>query len=351
MTARISLPLLFSIVACLIAATGARAQDTVSFPVSAVPARGARVQEFVPRGYTIAAREDGDLNGDGRPDHVLHLVPRNTYYRPDAITAAPEVHALVIVLTDGRGLRRAGVAPRLLQAVVPQWGLQLTIRRGVLIVNQNFGMTEVLDLTHRFRLDPATGRFLLIGRDQLFYTRPQERQDSEKRSENYLTGVRLSTTGHFDASGRYTERERRERIPRTRTYFDEVNEVDGSRRPRPCAGTRACEAKFGADGSFLAGPPRPRDDPFHCGREEHTMAMIDELVQQISQRTGLAPDKAQQAAHAAIDFLDSRLPPPIGGQLRTMVGGGGAGGEGGGGMPDLGKMAGGLGGMFGKGGS
>lgn len=74
------------------------------------------------------------------------------------------------------------------------------------------------------------------------------------------------------------------------------------------------------------------------------MAMLDELVQQISQRTGLPADKAEAAARTAIEFLDSRLPAPVGGNLGKLVHGGG---EGGGGMPDLGKMAGGLGGMFG----
>ena len=73
------------------------------------------------------------------------------------------------------------------------------------------------------------------------------------------------------------------------------------------------------------------------------MAMLDELVQQISQRTGLPADKAEAAARTAIEFLDSRLPAPVGGNLAKLV----HGGEGGGGMPDLGKMAGGLGGMFG----
>lgn len=78
------------------------------------------------------------------------------------------------------------------------------------------------------------------------------------------------------------------------------------------------------------------------------MAVFDELVQQISQRAGIPQDKAQAAARTAVEFLDSRLPPPVGGQLGRLV----QGGEGaGGGMPDLGKMAGGLGGMFGKGGS
>ena len=78
------------------------------------------------------------------------------------------------------------------------------------------------------------------------------------------------------------------------------------------------------------------------------MAMMDELVRQISQRAGIPEDKAQMAARAAIDFLDGRLPPPVGGNLGRLVEGGGAAG---GGAPDLGKMAGGLGGMFGKGGS
>jgi len=75
------------------------------------------------------------------------------------------------------------------------------------------------------------------------------------------------------------------------------------------------------------------------------MAMIDELVQQISERTGIPRDKAEMAARTAIEFLDGRLPAPVGGNLGRLVGEGGQGG--GGGMPDLGKLGGGLGGMFG----
>lgn len=74
------------------------------------------------------------------------------------------------------------------------------------------------------------------------------------------------------------------------------------------------------------------------------MAMMDELVKQVAARTGLPEDKAQAAAAAAVDFLDDRLPPPIGGQLKSMVAGGG----GGGGMGGLGDAAGKLGGLFGR---
>lgn len=76
------------------------------------------------------------------------------------------------------------------------------------------------------------------------------------------------------------------------------------------------------------------------------MAMMDELVQQIAARTGLPPDKAMQAAQAAIEFLDGRLPPPIGGNLKRLASEGG--GTGAGGLPDLGDVAGKLGGMFGR---
>ena len=213
--------------ASLTAAPRAHAQDAQPFPSSAVPARGASVRAFVPAGWKAAHEVTGDLNGDGRPDRVVHVVEAGSGYDPDAVTAAPESQALLILLAEpGGGWRRAGVATRLLQTIVPQWGLQLTIRRGVLIVNQNFGMTEVTDLTHRFRLEPATGRFLLIGRDQFNYHRPQELSDPMKVSENYLTGQRLTTTGHYTSGGGYRESERRETIPRTKAYFDDIDEVD-----------------------------------------------------------------------------------------------------------------------------
>ena len=53
------------------------------------------------------------------------------------------------------------------------------------------------------------------------------------------------------------------------------------------------------------------------------MAMMDELVQQIAARANIPPDKAMQAARTAIDFLDDRLPPPVKGNLKQMLGEGG----------------------------
>jgi hypothetical protein len=70
---------------------------------------------------------------------------------------------------------------------------------------------------------------------------------------------------------------------------------------------------------------------------------MDELINQVAQRTGLAPDKARTAVDTVLGFLKTRLPAPIASQLDAAVSGqGGAVGGGLGGAADA------LGGMFGK---
>lgn len=49
------------------------------------------------------------------------------------------------------------------------------------------------------------------------------------------------------------------------------------------------------------------------------MAMMNELVDQIASRTGISRDKAMGAARAAVDFLEERLPGPVGDRLKSMV--------------------------------
>lgn len=69
---------------------------------------------------------------------------------------------------------------------------------------------------------------------------------------------------------------------------------------------------------------------------------MNELVNQIAQRTGIGEDKARQAAEAAISFLKSKFP-ALSGQLDSVLQGGGT---------DAGQMSQkveeGLGGIFGK---
>jgi hypothetical protein len=61
--------------------------------------------------------------------------------------------------------------------------------------------------------------------------------------------------------------------------------------------------------------------------------VIDVRGHALAPRTGLPKDKAMDAARAAVDFLDDRLPAPVGGSLRSMVDEG-EGREGGAGIGD-----------------
>ena len=67
---------------------------------------------------------------------------------------------------------------------------------------------------------------------------------------------------------------------------------------------------------------------------------MDELINQVAQRTGLAPDKARMAVETVLGFLKTRLPGPIASQLDSALAGGAAGG-----LADAAK---GLGGMLGN---
>ncbi len=64
---------------------------------------------------------------------------------------------------------------------------------------------------------------------------------------------------------------------------------------------------------------------------------MDELVKTVSQKTGLSQDQARDASQAVLDYLMTKLPQPVGAQIKNALQGGG--------MPDLTK---GVGGMFGK---
>ena len=71
---------------------------------------------------------------------------------------------------------------------------------------------------------------------------------------------------------------------------------------------------------------------------------MDELVNQITQRTGISADQARQAVQVVADYLKSNLPAPVAGQVDTVLSGNTLGDAAG----QAGQMLGGLGDMFGK---
>jgi hypothetical protein len=68
---------------------------------------------------------------------------------------------------------------------------------------------------------------------------------------------------------------------------------------------------------------------------------MEELVNQIAQRTGISADKARTAVDTVVGYLKERLPDPVASQLDSVVSGKATGG----GFSDAAQS---LGGMFGK---
>ena len=66
---------------------------------------------------------------------------------------------------------------------------------------------------------------------------------------------------------------------------------------------------------------------------------MQELINQVAQRTGLTPDKAKTAVETVLNFAKTKLPAPIATQLESALTGGGAG--------DLAGAAKGMAGSFG----
>lgn len=71
---------------------------------------------------------------------------------------------------------------------------------------------------------------------------------------------------------------------------------------------------------------------------------MDDLVNQVAQRTGLSPDQARQAVDAVVGLLKDKLPGPIASQIDNVLSGNANPGDIAG---QAGQALGGLGGMFG----
>lgn len=197
-----------------------------------VPAEGQSARDFVPKGWKVETDEGvvvGDLDRDGAADAVLRLVEDVPVEGADG-TLNTRYRALVILLArPGGGFTRAAVAARLLGCSLcygvlgdPDGGnIQVGIKNGVLDVSQLSGSREATDLTLRFRRDPDSGRFQLIGEERSDYDRAAG--GGTGTSTNYLTGVRVARTTTVGRGGRESTTSRTTRVPRTRRFIEDVD--------------------------------------------------------------------------------------------------------------------------------
>lgn len=204
------------------------AQDeAATVDVTRIAKQAKNLASFAPSGWKIEEQIAGDLNGDTLPDFALKLVEAKPEKNSEG-DPTERGRALVIVLASQDGTyRRAGASAKLLQCTrcggafygVVETPTNVSIEKGVVVVEQDHGSRELTNTTYRFRFDPATARFVLIGFDLADADRATANVVSE--SNNYVTGVRETTRGkgNRDVKSRTT-------FPKKKIFLEDVSGED-----------------------------------------------------------------------------------------------------------------------------
>jgi hypothetical protein len=227
-----NLTVLIALVLTLAVLAGrSRAQDEERrfLNLKQVPLEGNAAQDFMPRGWVIEGQTSGDLNGDSRPDTVLQLIEEGPEQTAEGALNIRYRALLVLLKTENDKLHRAGAATRLLQctgcggALGSPGGGDISIDKGVLVVDQLSGSRESVDVTQRFRYDPRLKRFVLIGQDVVHTDRLT--LESEYESSNYLTGVKIVKKTRLDKSGEHdiTVSSRTQRVSTRKRFLEDID--------------------------------------------------------------------------------------------------------------------------------
>jgi hypothetical protein len=152
------------------------------------PAKQA-ITDFIPQGWEIEKEVSGDLNNDELADRVLQIA--------EVGDSGARPRSLLILKATTSGWEKIATAPKLLLCsgcagmMGGQKGqhIRLTIENGVLIVNQLAGSRGAIAMTHRFWIDQASQKVVLVGED----LRPYDRVNGNEiiDSRNFLTGKQI----------------------------------------------------------------------------------------------------------------------------------------------------------------
>ena len=148
--------------------------------------------DYLPDDSRIETRLDGDFNGDGMVD--------------TAYVGGNDSKRLLRVMIGYRDEFDLGHSPagEAELETTPLGAASLSLKKGVLVVEDLTGGTTATATTYRYRYDAQTRRMRLIGLDAQRYSRTNS-HDSLKFSWNLLTGARIVQVGHVNDSGQGDE--------------------------------------------------------------------------------------------------------------------------------------------------
>lgn len=173
---------------CLFAAT-----LLIAAPLSAqpgpIPAMSAeQVASMLDGGNRLEKRIDGDLNGDGDIDTVF-------------VGRGEDQRSLMVWLAYRSEVDFGHQPVGTLQLdPYPLGDVDLSIRKGVLVIEDLTGGTTATQSTYRYRYDSKAERMRLIGLDAERYSRTNS-HGTVKLSWNLLTGDRIVARGEVNDSG------------------------------------------------------------------------------------------------------------------------------------------------------
>lgn len=176
------------------------------------------LKAHIGNGAEIETRLDADLTGDGLPDTAYVGVGEGR---------------ILVVMAGVRGASGPGHRPigETGLADGPLGPAQLSLRKGVLLVEDFTGGTTATVSTYRYRYDPKAGRMRLIGLDAERYSRTNAHPPL-KISWNLLTGDHLTIRAREapageDAAFAYEAPERTRRATAGPVWMEDTPAADG----------------------------------------------------------------------------------------------------------------------------
>jgi len=214
----------FSLLLLLLPGLAARVHAE-GFPVKDIPREGKALADFVPKGWSVATQASGDLNNDGIADVAAILVQGDPEKTP--LEDEDESSRAVIVLLgrpDGKHTL-AGTNDNLLQCrgcLGVKEGVVIGIKKGVVVLEQYGGSREYTVEVWRFRYDPQSRRFVLIGRD--IENADGALGTGTTESSNYLTGQKVTERYRYDKKGerKIALSSKKEETPRKTPFMEDV---------------------------------------------------------------------------------------------------------------------------------
>ncbi|MFD0726434.1 hypothetical protein [Lysobacter brunescens] len=198
-------PHLLFVVCCVMSAAPCIAADRIQ------PARmeAEDLVSYMPDGGVIEIRLDQDVTGDGLRDLVF--VARNDETR---------VLKVMVAYADEFDMGYAPVG-EMRMGDSPLGDASLSVKKGVLIVEDLDGGTTAIQSLYRFRFDPKENRMRLIGDDVSLYSRTNA-HDSTSISTNRLAGVQIVKRSVVGKDGYTDQPEQKKQVSKAPVWMEDA---------------------------------------------------------------------------------------------------------------------------------